>query len=36
LLRRESMTRFSISWQKGHFMLNQFEDGKWKIEDRKS
>src|SRR5688572_21567809 len=30
LLNRESMTRFSVSWQKGHFMAST-EDREWRI-----
>jgi hypothetical protein len=33
LLKRESMTRFSNSWQKGHFIF-QFENGGSTIDDR--
>jgi hypothetical protein len=36
LLKRESMTRLSVSWQKGHFMMNKTEDRGSMMEDRKS
>jgi hypothetical protein len=35
LLSRESMTRLSVSWQKGHF-IGKTEDGRWRIENRDS
>jgi hypothetical protein len=33
LLNRESITRFSVSWQKGHFIA-RFENGGSELEDR--